>query len=706
MDFNSFYGGRKGASFVLVCSYGSVQEMVENFRRGVNYTTVNYDEYVLINTVDKKDPSKINRHDPDNGKIFKRGYDYTNEMGGAEYVGSIVGPGGLAPHMLLSGLDEVKDIIDQQIENGDDNFDYRRGEGEYAINKNLVPGKYTEGGTIKYNDEIKWAYCSIRDNHGEDTTAYIGFEIPYTVTDYEAHSVDAYYNRSNQTNDFTNQNLVDRLDDKQHPFYEKWKISVPKGIKGDAFKNLKVVEASDIVEDYPGKDDDIEKKRKIVVYEYFNYDKKSDGEPKTIYLGDYNKINKVDLNEEGTIAFDFDHDDDKVFNKALKWIKSVELNNKNGRFTVLYNQEADKDGKPTKYETDLAYVSDITLQTNGELTVKYITGDSKPLNTIIQWISSVSFDEGGNVEVVYNTGQRELFEKAIKWVTKSTLAPDGTLKFQYNIGEEEVFDKSIQWIDEISLSKKGAFNVKYNNGTPDYNTTLKWVDDVTLDDKGTMNIIYNTGEKTEYKNLIKIIKDIKIDTGEKEGEGSQKVSVSYNTGAKEEIGNPLNYVMRSVITQDYHLLFLYSDPAKRAEIVSSGKGYLYDGRNDWHDMGSVKSDSGLLIGENLDLDEHKELTNNKEIIEYLNSEYPTGLLEQFKQGKLVTAGSADSNKSFFAFDYTKTGENLQFYKGWYFLGVFGDVSSLADYNDQEGRDRVKQLPVGGLWFVIEGTREG
>ena len=39
----------------------------------------------------------VNKNDPDNGKIYRRGYDFNNDMGGAEFIGTIVGPAGKAP---------------------------------------------------------------------------------------------------------------------------------------------------------------------------------------------------------------------------------------------------------------------------------------------------------------------------------------------------------------------------------------------------------------------------------------------------------------------------------------------------------------------------------------------------------------------------------------------------------------------------------
>ena len=90
MEYNSFYGGRRGASFIIAKSFKTEEEMIKEFAKGGQYKAVNYDEYVIIDTENKNDIT--------NGKIYRRGYDYTNDMGGAEYIGQIVGPAGLGPH--------------------------------------------------------------------------------------------------------------------------------------------------------------------------------------------------------------------------------------------------------------------------------------------------------------------------------------------------------------------------------------------------------------------------------------------------------------------------------------------------------------------------------------------------------------------------------------------------------------------------------
>jgi hypothetical protein len=68
---NSFYGGRRGASFIIVKNYLDVLSMVTDFSRGNDFTEVKFDEYVIINNP--------NKNHPDNGKIFRRGYDYNSD---------------------------------------------------------------------------------------------------------------------------------------------------------------------------------------------------------------------------------------------------------------------------------------------------------------------------------------------------------------------------------------------------------------------------------------------------------------------------------------------------------------------------------------------------------------------------------------------------------------------------------------------------
>lgn len=333
MEYNSFYGGRQGASFVIQEKYKSIKApdvtnkvwnkiiredlglakdanisneqreswnkqycMVSAFQQGNGYKTVNYDEYVIIDTV--------NKNDPDNGKVYRRGYDYTNNMGGALYVGQIVGPAGLAPHTEIKTIEEIRNIQET------DEFEYRRGEGEYSVtNASLVAGMDSNG---NFNDTIEWVYCSVRDANSSDSTAHIGFRFPYTVIEFTAESASAYTPSGAE--------LASRIDNKSHPFYEKWQLQVPKGIKGDALRNLKIVEKNG---------------KTYLVYESVNYDSSATGTVTSHDVGEINYIKDVTFNQNtGTITVDYSAATDTSF--QLKYPSTIVLDSSSQRLKVTY----------------------------------------------------------------------------------------------------------------------------------------------------------------------------------------------------------------------------------------------------------------------------------------------------------------------------------------------------------------------------------
>ena len=338
MEYNSLYGGRRGASFVIAKRYSTIAEMVAAFSQGGDYKTVNYDEYVLIDTE--------NKNNPDNGKIYRRGYEYNNSMGGAIYEGQIVGPAGLAPHTEMHTIDEI-----EQIEQRED-FTYRRGSGEYSpVGGNIIPGKYVEPGTgiIKYNDKISWAYCSVRDMNSHESTAHIGFKFPYTVIDYTTTSVNTYRNGN-----YADTSAATRIDDGSHPFYEKWNISIPKGVKGDAFKNFRVMVADNTIQSYTGQADDIANNRQVLVYDYYHYDEKENGDMKTYYVGDYNKINNITVSATGLVTIEYTHDDDDTYQLRIPTSVSINTGSTEGTGTqkvvITYaNGDTEEIGQPLNY---------------------------------------------------------------------------------------------------------------------------------------------------------------------------------------------------------------------------------------------------------------------------------------------------------------------------------------------------------------------
>lgn len=274
----------------------------------------------------------------------------------------------------------------------------------------------------KRNEEIKWAYCSIRNENNEDTIAYVGFQIPYTIVEFEAESASPFYNRSNSSHKFNNYNLITNKETK--PFYNKWEIKIPKGIKGSGIESIYIAEANNTMvtitgrneatgelttTPYTGRADDIANKRKVIVCKYVTYDRKEEGESYIVYLGDFNVLvaengeSAIQLDDDGTFHINFTHDDDITYDKKLTWLTHFTLNENDGMLTVNFNNET-----PTNVNNiskQLIWVKDITVAADG--TITYHRTDKDVVDSQkIRWINSVTFDkEGtGNFNIDFNNG--------------------------------------------------------------------------------------------------------------------------------------------------------------------------------------------------------------------------------------------------------------------------------------------------------------
>lgn len=444
--YNSFYGGRRGASFVLVKNYLDIPQMVNDFAKGSGCTDVAFEEYVLINNPQK--------NHPDNGKIFRRGYDfnsnktitgyvlkdkngqaisaddpaymdvlkdtgsrfdpYTNiQAHGAEYIGSIVGPAGKAPLLNMTSYEQVQNMATAE------GFKERKSSGSYSPsgdNPGLIPGKDKNG---NYNDAIKWQCYSVSmDKLGDETQAYIGFKFPYLVTQMSTQQVAPY----NVNGDIDDMSGIIKTDDGEHPYYNKWKLSIPKGVKGDTFKNLRVTTFNNYADNANNSSDKqplyyydengeaqilinpakqpngefdktfFQKKygtdvvtegitlidlltkladKSIYVYEIHNYDAKQSGKRQYFYLGDYNEIESIELTDEGQLKITFAHDGEKTLTteeNPIKWIKNISLSS---TFNPVYNGEQQDvivggsfpDDEPYK-NFQVTYNNDTTQQFN------------------------------------------------------------------------------------------------------------------------------------------------------------------------------------------------------------------------------------------------------------------------------------------------------------------------------------------------------
>lgn len=760
---DSFYGGKQGVSFIIKSRFTSIDEMVKNFKTGNEFTDVWYGEYCIIDTP--------NKNDKDNGKIYRRGMlsSINAVLGGAEYIGQIVGPSSGTPFFKFGSLKGVLEHSNENFEpskgdirvyptkvdeNGDvSEVNYRQDEnGNWkdsnekivtssykAQRDDLVAGmvKTTDGSTItrKYNDDIKWSWCNIRKaNTNSESWFYLGFQIPYLVTEFQTKSISPYnkYGKANfEVGTTLYQTTVEQKeadDGKEHPFYSLWELGIPKGIKGDSLGNLKVITPTEendpdiytwdqfeVNDDsgfttlktqgdgsfvapgysnqYKDNAEDRENKyynRQIIVYEYNIYDK--DKTPKQgagsyyVYVGDFNTIKEITLSQDGVLKIYYTHDGDRVIEddkikfvktqtKQLRWVSNIEINSTDGSIYIIYNNKDEK-GKDRE-----------------ELTAK------------------------------------------LKIVTNAFVSDEGKLTFGFNTNESIVTkDPSKTYTD-------------------------------------------NEGHKIEPDFILRTLENIYLGT---ELEDPKRLQVTYNVkrdGQKdktEAIGVPLNSIRSVVINEiNFHLLILFdaveyrydgsADVNETRHIITSAdiekNKYLklgsiwvkktLEGKDPasgststsywWLDLGSVKDDAGILIGKNLteeyimgagsdpgeppvqregESDEDFQIRmakyniqkttyentkvplrkgsageywkyvqgDDNNIIGYLNNKYHDGITlnewdattNSYKavRGKIVTYGASNGAKSFYAFDYDAN--------TWYYLGIISASTTydarLADAN--------------------------
>lgn len=723
---DSFYGGKSGLSFVLKGRFDSVNDMIQAFKRGDSYRDIWYNEFCIIDTP--------NKNDVDNGKIYQRGLDYTNDMGGAVYKGQIVGPMSGTPFMQMNTIQEVKNQSTKAIPE-----DWERvyptgydtdGEGHVigykttldageekkpiatfpfskAHDTSLVPGKNDDGTFV---DEITWTWCNIRTPDGNKSSwYYVGFTIPYMVVEYDTHVVSQYNSAGNYQADTT---TVERTDDRTHPFFTSWDFGIPKGIKGDAIRNLRVITptSSDIIyaasaitvnpsngnvtvgdAGYSGQAEDVAAGRKILVFDMYYYDNQINPDPIMIYVGDFNKIDEITLADDGTLTVNFSHDDNTVFSRKIKWITSTTLSPDTGVFIVNYNN-----GDPA-------------------------------FTTTLDWIKSISLDDDGTIHY-YHTKDAvdEVHNNVIKWVTDVALNPStGLFTMNFNYGDALV--RQLDWIDDIYIDEETGEIVLHHinaaigtDGEITLPAKLRLITSAEVSSDGVVTMHTNTGNSIVLKQQgsdqdyhIKVIDNVLLNTNLAD---DKRIQIKYNTERTNTyIGDPINYIYDMVVRpEDFHLLVLFNDPTHRAsagDLDDSGKdaqGIQWvqnvtgsDGIQTasgiyWRDYGTIKDQSGVLIGFNLT---QADIGEGTDILNYLNTNYPNGLTEGATKQKIVTfSPTADDSKDFYAFDYNSY--------TWFYLGTISDTGSRDVMLRTQGMisdTDLRNLNSNGLLFKIVPT---
>ena len=596
----SFYGGKEGRSFEIVKEFQSVAEMVAKFKEGPSYKEVNFDEYVLINTV--------NKNNPENGNIYRRGYDFDSDRyidcynmengegfysrtiaGGAIFIGSIVGPAGAAPHLELGSYQDAAKgmepaefrvsynkfpkesamlnfLAQKCSENGvpvdfDNNvllnedgeslgqteiynrfvkfitekktcyfyFDSSQqlvdgykgwyqvnapkgGAGSYTLEDgDLLSGvEYEiENGRPTYtidkdtgkkhlkilteNQDIHWAYYSVKDANNAETVAKIGFKIPVHVVEYEAESVEPYFNRP--VNAINNLNLVQRVDNLENPFYSKWELKIPRGLDGDSISSLYVMtynKGDNVVQldlDDNGQPQYDDKRRlktkgysderanvKIIVFDYTTL--KGDSTTpvtRTIYLADYDAIVNISIAEDGTVKYLYTNRE-SIQNEKLNWVNQVSIA-QDGTVTNSFNNP---EKTPYVQNDKLKWMEYVRIEADGTYKIKFNDGEEEITDQKFSWVNNVSIADDGTYSVGFNTGITTTEDKKFEWVKDVSIADDGTYTINYNTGDFLAEYQKMNWIKSASYNEatkdlKIEFN---NNNIQNINCHVKQIVDV------------------------------------------------------------------------------------------------------------------------------------------------------------------------------------------------------------------------------------
>lgn len=404
----SFYGGRPGNSFVITKTYSNKEEMLSDFSKGDN-CQVHYDEYVLINNSDR-----LNKQ---HGNIYRRAYG-TDATTAAVFIGNIAGPPGAAP------LIDFIDYNDEKI-----NDDQKNKTGYFS----LVPGRAEQDGTVYFNNEIKWKSITQKNENNDDSTTYVGVQIPYPVFDFDIEEVSPYDTRGNV---LTTATKIEKIPISDNPlFYHKWKISIPRGIQGNSIKDVEIRKNVDGRWELWGT--------------LVDYSNSSDGEGKPTKLGDLGFIREIEniTKEDNRITIHLTDNSDftvDITPVTEGIIQDVTYNKINGRLEV-------NDGQ--SHIATLHIPTKITIGQNGEIKTSWTdtadtseTGQLKMPKTFLM--------NGRNLEIEWtNQSQKTNVPIIDNYIINAKIDDDTNhLLIQY-------FDSknNNQWVDLGSITKNTEY---------------------------------------------------------------------------------------------------------------------------------------------------------------------------------------------------------------------------------------------------------
>lgn len=231
----SFYGGKEGVSFLIKARFDSVNDMTLAFSQGGAYNEVGYGEFVIIDTP--------NKNDYENGTVYRRGFDYSSDMGTARPTRQdteriIITQGALSLEVDnriywddTHTLSESSGVIIDTVTPGNFKSEeynaaviaYLKAPGAGAIYVGRIVGPegpatpmelatwskfmemfpqaedgerddniILERSSGKIVDVAKGGYCTIRDNDGNIKRGYFSLDLPQDIFEVQAESASPY----------------------------------------------------------------------------------------------------------------------------------------------------------------------------------------------------------------------------------------------------------------------------------------------------------------------------------------------------------------------------------------------------------------------------------------------------------------------------------------------------------------------------------
>ncbi len=112
--------------------------------------------------------------------------------------------------------------------------------------------------------------------------------------------------------------------------------------------------ADNTIQNYTGQADDIANNRQVLVYDYYHYDEKENGDMKTYYVGDYNKISNITVSATGLVTIEYTHDDNDAYQLRIPTSVSINTGSTEGigtqKVVITYaNGDTEEIGQPLNY---------------------------------------------------------------------------------------------------------------------------------------------------------------------------------------------------------------------------------------------------------------------------------------------------------------------------------------------------------------------